>query len=227
MVISLDQQISQTKLTLLENINNIISNTRLSIKGINDNIHKLDEQVKELPETQRQLLGYQRKFTYSENIYNFLMQRRSEAQILKASNTPDNEIIDTAKLSLVRKVAPRAMMNYLIALILGILIPVAYILLKDFFNTKILERKDIENATKFPIIGQIPQIESSSTSKTMVISSPKSPAAESFRSIRTNIDFIVQGKEKCTILVTGDMASVGKTYISINLASIYALYFSR
>ena len=223
-VISLDQQISQTKLTLLENINNIISNTRLSIKGINDNIHKLDEQVKELPETQRQLLGYQRKFTYSENIYNFLMQRRSEAQILKASNTPDNEIIDTAKLSLVRKVAPRAMMNYLIALILGILIPVAYILLKDFFNTKILERKDIENATKFPIIGQIPQIESSSTSKTMVISSPKSPAAESFRSIRTNIDFIVQGKEKYAFLVTGDMASVGKTYISINMASIYALY---
>ena len=58
----------------------------------------------------------------------------------------------------------------------------------------------------------------------MVIESPKSPAAESFRSIRTNIDFIVQGAPKSTVLVTGDMASVGKTYISINLASIYALY---
>ena len=223
-VISLDQQIAQTKLTLLENINNIINNAKLTIKGINDNIRKLDEQVKELPETQRQLLGYQRKFTYSEAIYNFLMQRRSEAQILKASNTADNEIIDTAKLALVRKVAPRAMMNYLIAIIIGLLIPVAYILLKDFFNTKILERKDIEKATKYPIIGQIPQIDSSKGTKTMVISSPKSPAAESFRSIRTNLDFIVQGKEKYSFLVTGDMASVGKTYISINMASIYALY---
>ena len=223
-VISLDQQIAQTKLQLLENINNIINNTRLNIKGINDNINKLDQQVKELPETQRQLLGYQRKFTYSESIYNFLMQRRSEAQILKASNTPDNEIIDTAKMALVRRVAPRAMMNYLIAIIIGILIPVAYILLKDFFNTKILERKDIEKATKYPIIGQIPQIDSSKGTKTMVISSPKSPAAESFRSIRTNLDFIVQGKEKYSFLVTGDMASVGKTYISINMASIYALY---
>ena len=208
-VISLDQQIAQTKLQLLENINNIINNTRLNIKGINDNINKLDQQVKELPETQRQLLGYQRKFTYSESIYNFLMQRRSEAQILKARNTPDNEIIDTAKMALVRRVAPRAMMNYLIAIIIGLLIPVAYILLKDFFNTKILERKDIEKATKYPIIGQIPQIDSSKGTKTMVISSPKSPAAESFRSIRTNLDFIVQGKEKYSFLVTGDMASVG------------------
>ena len=223
-VISLDQQIAQTKLTLLENINNIINNARLTIKGINDNIGKLDVQVKELPETQRQLLGYQRKFAYSENIFNFLMQRRSEAQILKASNTPDNEIIDTANLALVRKVSPRTMMNYFIVIILGILIPVAYILLKDFFNTKILERRDIEKATKYPIIGQIPQIDSSTSSKTMVIASPKSPAAESFRSIRTNIDYITQGLEKSTILVTGDMASVGKTYISINLASIYALY---
>ncbi|MBO7528949.1 MAG: polysaccharide biosynthesis tyrosine autokinase [Bacteroidales bacterium] len=223
-VISLDQQIAQTKLTLLENINNIISNARLNIKGVNDNIHKLDEQVKELPETQRQLLGYQRRFTYNENIYNFLMQRRSEAQILKASNTPDNEIIDTAKLSLVRRVAPRAQMNYLVALVIGLLIPVAYILLRDFFNTKILERKDVENTTKFPIIGQIPFIETSSSLKTMVIASPKSPAAESFRSIRTNLDFILQGKEKYVFLVTGDMASVGKTYISINMASIYALY---
>jgi uncharacterized protein involved in exopolysaccharide biosynthesis len=110
-VISLDQQIAQTKETLLENINNIISNTQLTIKGIDDNLKKLDAQVKAMPETQRQFFGYQRQFTYNETIYNYLMQRRSEAQILQASNTPDNEIIDIARVALAKKVAPRSMVN--------------------------------------------------------------------------------------------------------------------
>lgn len=223
-VISLDQQIAQTKRQLLENINNIINNTNMMIRGVDDNINKLDEQVKNLPETQRQLLGYQRKFAYNESIYNFLMQRRSEAQILKASNTPDNEIIDIARMSLVRRVSPKTRTIFLVAFALGILIPIAIILLKDFLNTKIYERKDVENATKFPIVGQIPNVESKSASKMIVIESPKSSVAESFRSIRTNIDFIVHGSEKATILVTGDIPSVGKTYISINMASIYSLY---
>ena len=82
-VVTIDQQISQTKQTLLENINNMINNTKLTLKEIDGNISNLDVQVKSLPETQRQLIGYERKFAYSENLYNFLMQRRSEAQILK------------------------------------------------------------------------------------------------------------------------------------------------
>lgn len=221
---TIDEQIIQTKKVLLENINNLINNANLTINEINNNISKLDEQVKELPAAQRRYLGYTRKFTYSENIYNFLMQKRSEAQILKASNTPDNQIIDVARVSMARKIAPRNTTNYLIALLLGLMIPVAYILLLDFFNTKILERKDIEKVCKYPIIGQIPQVDSTKNTKMMVIESPKSAASEAFRSIRTNIDYIVQGKDKCTIMVTGDMASVGKTYISINMASIYALY---
>ena len=221
---TIDEQIIQTKKVLLENINNLINNANLTINEINNNIAKLDEQVKELPLAQRRYLGYTRKFTYSENIYNFLMEKRSEAQILKASNTPDNQIIDVANVLLAKKVAPNNMANYLIAIIIGLAIPVAYILLLDFFNTKILERKDIEKVCKFPIIGQIPQIDSTKNTKMMVIESPKSSASESFRSIRTNIDYIIQGNDKCTVMVTGDMSSVGKTYISINMASIYALY---
>ncbi|MDO5342816.1 MAG: polysaccharide biosynthesis tyrosine autokinase, partial [Bacteroidia bacterium] len=221
---TIDQQIIQTKKVLLENINNMINNANLTINEINTNISRLESQVKNLPEAQRRYLGYTRKFTYSENIYNFLMEKRSEAQILRASNTPDNQIIDVAKVALARKVAPRNMTNYLIALFIGLLIPAAYIFLKDFFNTKILEKKDVERVCKFPIIGQIPQIDDNKNSKTMVIDKPKSPAAESFRSIRTNIDYIMKGSDKCCMMVTGDMASVGKTYISINMASIYAMY---
>ena len=150
------------------------------------------------------------------------MHRRAEAQILRASNTPDNEILDEARLVRTNKISPRTSMNYLIALILGLLIPALYLFLKDFFNVSISDRKDVEKITKYPIIGQVAQ--SSDKDPMVVINNPKAPIAESYRSIRTNIEFITQGKPKSVILVTGDMQSIGKTFNSINVASIYALY---
>lgn len=150
------------------------------------------------------------------------MQRRAEAQILRASNTPDNEIIDEARIDRTVRVAPRSSMNYLIALILGLLIPALYLFLKDFFNTTIKDRKDVEKLSNFPIVGQI--IESNDKDPMVVINSPKSSISESFRSVRTNVEYITQSKPKCVILVTGDSQGVGKTFNSINTASIYALY---
>ena len=117
---------------------------------------------------------------------------------------------------------PKKSLNYIIALILGIILPIIYILGKDYFNDKIMEREDVEKITKFPIIGHI--IHSDKTSKVVVIESPKSSIAESFRSVRTNLQYLLQGKEKQMILVTSDMVSAGKTFVSINLASIFALY---
>ena len=221
-VVKINEQIVTAKKTLLETVNNLVSNAQMGLDEINKRISQAEMEVRVLPEKQRQLVNYQRKYDFNDDTYKFLMQRRAEAQILRASNTPDNEIIDEARLETVIKVAPRTAINYLIALIIGLLIPALYLFLKDFFNVTISDRKDVEKLTDFPIIGQIPQI--SEKDPCVVINSPKSPVAEAFRSIRTNIEFITQGKPKSTILVTGDMQSIGKTFNAINIASVYALY---
>ena len=123
-------------------------------------------------------------------------------------------------------IAPISSKIYLICIFLGCAIPAAFIFLKETLNTKILERKDIEKITKLPIIGQIPYInpKDSNSGPTIVIDSPKSPVSEAFRSTRTNIEYMVQGKEKYTFSVISDSIGIGKTYISINMASIYAMY---
>ena len=113
-------------------------------------------------------------------------------------------------------------MNYLIALIIGFLIPALYLFLKDFFNVTINNRKDIEKLTKFPIIGQVAKTDSKNP--LVVVNSPKAPISESFRAIRTNIEYLTQGKSQSTILITGDTQGIGKTFNSINIACIYALY---
>ena len=221
-IVKLNEQIITTKKALLENVNNIVENAQMSLKEVDRRIAVLEGESRRLPDKQQQLINYQRNFKFNEDTYKYLMQRRAEAQILKASNTPDNEILDEARMERVARISPKTSMNYLIALIIGLLIPALYLFLKNYFNVSISDRKDVEKMTRFPIIGQVAQ--TSDTNPLVVINSPKSPIAESFRSIRTNIEFLTQGKPKSTILVTGDMQSIGKTFNSINIASIYALY---
>ena len=223
---TIDEQIIQTKKQLLENITNMINNTNVTIEELTNQIMTYEEQIKQLPTTQRAYLGYERKFVLNDELYKFLMQKRAEAQIVMASNSPDNSIIDEARVSRARKVAPRSMMIYLVCIVLGCGIPAAFIFLKEILNTKIIERSDVEKITKLPIIGQIPYTspKASNSSSTFVIDSPKSPVSEAFRSIRTNIEYIVKGKDKCIFSVVADSPGIGKTYISINMASIYAMY---
>ena len=221
-IVKLNEQIVTTKKTLLETINNLVINAEMGLEEINKRIAKAVSETKVLPEKQQQLINYQRNFNFNDETYKYLMQRRAEAQILKASNTPDNEVLDVARIEKTQKISPRTKMNYLIALILGLLIPAVYLFLKDFFNVSISDRKDVEKLTSYPIVGQVAQ--TSSKDPLVVVNSPKSPIAESFRSIRTNVEFITQGKNQSTILVTGDMQSIGKTFNAINVASIYALY---
>ena len=221
-IMKLNEQIVTTKKALLETINNLVDNAKMSLNEINRRIGTLESQSRQLPGKQQQLINYQRNFEFTDDTYKYLMQRRAEAQILRASNTPDNEILDEARMERTVMIAPRSSMNYLIAIILGLMIPALYLFLKNFFNTTVTDRKDVEKLTHYPIIGQVAQ--HSSKDPLLVINNPKSPISESFRSIRTNIEFITQGKTPCTVLVTGDVQSIGKTFNSINIASIYALY---
>ena len=221
-VVKINEQIVTAKKTLLETVNNLVSNAQMGLDEINKRIAQAETEVRVLPEKQRQLVNYQRKYDFNDDTYKYLMQRRAEAQIIHASNTPDNEIIDEARLDTVIRVAPRTAINYLIALIIGLLVPALYLFLKDFFNVSINDRKEIEKLTDFPIIGQVPLV--TSQDPCVVINSPKSPVSEAFRSIRTNVEYITQGKLKSTILITSDTQGIGKTFNSINIASVYALY---
>ena len=97
-MIALDLRIENTKDALLENITNIVKNSDIGLNDIAAGSMYLTSQMTTIPKTQRELLGITRKFTLSDNIYNFLQQRRAEAQITRASNVSDNEIVDHARI---------------------------------------------------------------------------------------------------------------------------------
>jgi uncharacterized protein involved in exopolysaccharide biosynthesis len=220
-IASFDDRIRVNKRTLEENIKNIVNTSNIAIRDINNRINQLSTRINRLPGTQRALFGIERKFKLNDAIYTYLLEKRSEAQITRASNMPDNEVIDEATVDQLQPVFPKKTLNYTIAFLLGLVFPVVYVLGKDYFNDKLIDKKDLESLTSLPMIGHV--IHNSKESQIVVAEYPKSSISESFRSIRTNLSYYAQNKEKQVILITSTMVSEGKTFTAITLASICAL----
>lgn len=220
---TLEAQIKNTKLRLEENTRNLLNNNSLAIKDVNNRLEALMAEVRKLPQTERELLGIERKFKLNDNIYTYLLQRRAEAQITKASNIADNEIIDQA---IIRKpVSPKPMRNYVLSLVIGLLIPGTILVSINAFNNKITSEEDVKKVTDLPVAGNI--IHSMRNYQTVVLDDPKSQVAETFRSFRTRLQFFTKETKSPIILITSSMPAEGKTFASINLASAYSLSGKR
>ncbi|PIP54924.1 MAG: hypothetical protein COX07_02665 [Bacteroidetes bacterium CG23_combo_of_CG06-09_8_20_14_all_32_9] len=215
-------KIENLRKALSENINSLIQSNLISIKDIDLRLATVEAEISKLPGTEKEFINIKRKYTLNDQIYTYLLTKRAEAGIAKASNIPDNKIIDVALTENASQVSPKQMLNYTIAIILGILIPLIIIIIIDFFNDKILDRSDVESATKIPIIATIGH--NTKDVDFVVYQKPKSSIAESFRTLRTNLQYmhIDKNLKTHTIAITSTVSGEGKTFCAINLASIFA-----
>jgi len=218
----INNQISSTKRSVLENTKSAISNTESALREIGQRIKKVEKEINTLPETERHLLGIQRKFSVNENIYLYLLQKRAESQIVLASNTPKNSILDLAKAA-EKPVAPKTKINLVIGMFFGFIIPIGFIFVRNFFNNKIEDPKELEEHVNVPLIGMIGRNQSKSGDVLTVLKKPKATISENFRSLRADMTFLSPGSKKLTILFTSSISGEGKTFCSINMASIYSL----
>ncbi|MGC6470163.1 MAG: GumC family protein [Flavobacteriales bacterium] len=218
---SLLQQIRSTKLKLNENIENIISSSELSLADINERIYSIDKEIDKLPQQERVLLNIQRKFNLNENIYNYLIEKKAEASITKASNVSDHKILDEPRLISKKPIAPNTILIYLFFIVLGLFTPISIIALYFLLNDKVIDKKDIENITSVPIVGKI--IDNIDRHGLVTLYNPKSEIAETFRLLRTNIQYLASDKSQKIICLTSSISGEGKTFIATNLASIISL----
>lgn len=215
---TIESEIISTKKALTEQITNSLNLSQISLKDINKRISESEVSINKLPGTERDLLTIQRKFDVNDETYSFLLEKKAEASISKASNLSNNRVIDEAELK--GKVYPQSRKIYLIALLLGLILPYVIIRLREYFNDTIQDRKEIETRTKLPIVGIIAH--SSYDTSLIVIEKPRSMVSETIRSIKANVDFITP-KENNIITVTSTVGGEGKTLCSINLSCSYAI----
>ncbi len=220
-VASVDNQIENAKNTLKENLRSLIESNKLELKNLEARIAKIDGEVQKLPATEKQMIDIERKFTINDQIYTFLLEKRAEAGITKASNTSDHKILDIARPENAIMVKPKVSMNYMIGLLGGAGIPLVLLLLVEFFNTKITDRKYLEANLKAPIIGNLGH--NIGNTELPVSEKPNSSLTESFRALRTNLQYILQKEKGGIIAVTSAVSGEGKTFCSVNLAGIIAM----
>jgi len=217
----MDQNLEDARASLRENVKSAISQLKLSINNVDERIAKVEKELGRLPGTERRLIGIQRKFDLNNSVYTYLLERRAEAGIAKASQITDNRIIDDAIVQNSSRVRPKEMKNYLTSLLLGLLVPMALIVIFDLVNNKIIGKHDIERITKAPIIGYISHSEY--RVEDPVAEKPGSTLAESFRAVRTSLAFYT-GQTKCpVIVVSSPVSGEGKTFVSVNLATIISM----
>lgn len=214
------QRIKRTKEALMETLNGLRRANSLARSENELQLNKVNKQATALPYTERQLLGIERKFKLNNELYTFLLETRANQQMQKASNVADCEIVDHADEHFSSIVSPNPVLINFAAIMAGSGIPFIIIFLSFIFNKKIKE-EDIKRLTDMSVVGNIPHCKEDI--KRIVFNNPNSSVSEAFRLLRSRIPFFTKETVSPVILITSSIPDEGKTFISVNLASIYSL----
>jgi capsular exopolysaccharide synthesis family protein len=217
----LNAQLENVKAAMLENIDNILTQNDQMMADLNRRQSLVEARVGRLPVTERDLLNIERKYNMSNDTYTFLLEKLSEAQIAKAANQPESQVVEEA--SSLGQVGPQTNKAYSYGLFAGIVPPALYVLLLVLFNNKVISKEDVENLTRLPILNMVFFNKQKIPTNTPVLDKPNSPDSEAYRSLRGKLDLMTKGKPKPVIAVSSTGPGEGKTYTAINIASSYAL----
>lgn len=213
-------ELGRVKASMLEVIGNMRATLDIEKNDLNSKAREIQSKIAQLPTQESQMANYQRKFKLHDDYYTFLLQKKAESQIQKASNSPDNVLLEQARIVSVTNgdVTRKTKTMYLV---IALLLPIAFVLIRELLNNKIVDKKDVEKYSPYPYLGAIKH--TSTKDPVPVQKSPRSGLAESYRVIRTRVEFVVQRQHPTSILITSTESGDGKTAFSMNMASMYAL----
>ena len=195
-------------------------------QGIQSEYSKYQSRVSSTPLQERILTQIGRKQEVSSGLYLLLLQKREENAISLAATADNGKLIDTPQYG--GKVSPKSAIIMLVALIIGLLIPTGIIFLLNFFRYKIEGHDDVAQLTSLPIVADVAVASDSAKGKAGIVvkADSNSQMDEIFRSLRTNIQFMLEGNQR-VILFTSSMSGEGKTFNAANLAVSFALLGKR
>lgn len=221
-VVNLDASIRAMRSNVLTTINSVQRGLAITQADLERQAGKYTGRITNAPGQERQLVSISRQQEIKAGLYLMLLQKREENAITLASTANNARIVDEALADAI-PVSPKGKMIYLVALILGVALPVAVIYIIELFKYKIEGRADVEKITSLPIVGDVPFSENKSSEGAIVVHENQNDLmAETFRNVRTNVLYMMKSNEK-VILVTSTTTGEGKTFIASNLAVSLAL----
>lgn len=219
-IVNLDVAIKKLRADILENLINIRRTYQTTLTDLDRNNSASESRVSTVPSVQKKLLEINRQQKILEELYSFLLQKRLETSIGSASTISSIRVVEPAFYSN-NPISPNKRSIYLLAIFLGLLIPVGTIVIMEYLNDRVQSKRDVERVTDAPILGEVGHSEDSNT--LVVGKTNRKVVAEQFRMIRTNMQYVLHGKEKITLMVTSSFSGEGKSFVSTNVAGVIAL----
>ena len=217
-IVNLDSGIRAMRENILTTIHSVQKGLLITKADLDRQASKFNRRISNAPAQERQFVSISRQQEIKAGLYLMLLQKREENSIALAATANNAKIVDEAMADN-GPVSPKTKTIYMIALVMGMGIPVAIIYVMGLLQFRIEGRADVEKLTSAPIIGDIPLAEEGNgkAGGIAVRENENSLMAETFRGIRTNLQFML-GEENKVILVTSTISGEGKTFVATNLA---------
>lgn len=216
-------QLREIKKVLTKTLKGYADKINVKIQYNNAKIKEVEQVLNSMPMKQQMLIGIQRNFKVNEKVYSFLLEKKLETSISKASITSNAMVIEPSETPSA-PVYPDKGRSYTIALMIGLASGLLIIVISRLVYQKIPDKETIEQISSIPVIGVVKKINNVQNDYEIhTFSNPKSIFSESIRGIRTAISFIVKGQDQRIICVTSTVSGEGKTFCTINLAASFTL----
>lgn len=223
-IVNLDEQLNGLRQDMLANLRSTQSRLTITKGDLERKIGQLDSEVKDIPATERVFLDLSRQQQLKHELYVYLLQKREETAISKTATVSNSRVIDPPKAA-ASPFSPKRSATLLAGLLIGLIVPSAFIYFRELLDTKVRSKDEIRNQTSTPIIGEI--IRSRYKDALVVSKHSRSAIAEQFRTLRTNLAFYLTEPTQKVILLTSSMSGEGKSFIALNLATILSLSGKR
>lgn len=231
LVKDIDNSLIAMKIAIINSVENQITALKTHIETLEKEEQQTVAHIAQSPTQTKFLASEGRNQSVKEQLYLFLLQKREETELSKAFTAYNTRIITPPAGSLA-PTGPNSRKTYMLAFIIGIMIPTGLILLREFTDTKIRSRKDFKDTT-VPVIGEIPLSyekkrklpwkKENEKLQIVVKNGNRNIINEAFRVLRTNIEFMFKNSNKQVIIATSFNPGSGKSFITINLGASIAL----
>jgi len=202
----------------LKNLKSLIIEKNSSLK--NEKI-KYESKIAMLPKKEKNIVNINRDYQVSATMYNYLLEKKTESELLIVSTLSDYKVIDKAYTAR-KPIKPKKALLMVVAPLIGLLLGIILSTILQALNTKISSQNELEALTDLPILGLIPEINKHHI-QIEVYNDPHSRFTESYRSLRSNLPSKTSNEDAKIILVTSTIEKEGKTTVTSNLASIFQM----
>ena len=219
LIVALNERIRGVKDELIQTLTNLSRTADIGLRDLDTQLAQLRTQISQMPENERELTLLKGESDFNEKNYGFLVARRNEAALALATNTTDKHVVDRARGNGSAD-SPNPRLVGLLALLAGLLLPTGLVLLLDKTNRTIQGQEDLAQITDIPVLGVVAHGTRTDTKE--LLYQTKGPLAESFRSIRVNLQYLTDNHDKQVLGVTSSVPGEGKTFCAVNLATALA-----